>query len=1614
MKHLPLPFILALVFASLCPLHAQVGNNNPSGASGIFNGQVNTGCSYDPYTGNATRSITDIAVAGAVGEYPLALVRTSNSRNPSTTEWFGYAGGWNHNYNWTVEDSSRGAQNFRPARYTVNFPDGRAETFRAVTWDTTAYRVRPGADTPAQSSSSGVRERLVPINPPGNMYAYLILPDGGKVKFGATQYSSNGQFYYKYKAASIIDPYGLETSFTYEVVGNGLRRLTKVTEPAGRYLQFSYATPNGPRISQVQEFINGIGRRAVQYYYSYTMLDHVVYYSNPNWTASYQYTGSNIGQNLPPLLWTCDDPMYPGPMRRIAYQYKPATPNNPDGTTPVYGQILKERYWDGVVGHETIGQSVSELTVGESPNVTWKRKEIRGDGKTRTFVYSSGGHVTWASDFTGDQSTQIYNSTTKYVNATINFNRIQTDYTNNVLTGNVEVITYPTTQVDTPNQTQRPTARYQYGWAHCPDPNNRDANNPYYLYSVTDEGNHTTTFTRDTNKRVTRIDYPDGGYETFDYNGFGEILSHRIITGSTETFTYDGRGLKQTYRNPDNASNNPTARYQYDAYDRVSDVTDVLGSLGDANHTISFSYNLRGQLAVTTLPNDNGSRHTVTNYYNDDGTLRSQENELYQSTQYTYDDYRRLKTVTPPGRGWGDNGTYTTYLYYGANASDDPGDYKFADSNATFVVLPSGKRTAGVYDDNRRRTSVTVGSGSEAALTGYGYDNVGNLTSVTNPLDHANVSTLYDDRNRPYSVIVGDQVTRLTYDTAGRKKTISRPNGQVITYESYDLMNRVLEQSATQTPTGTARANYTYYAPGEGQPVGFLKEFIDPSLYGNPPTDKYTYTYDSMGRKSAVTYPAEPGSGVRRVERWTYDNAGRLQQYTNRANVHQSFSYDGLKRLTDFSWDDGLTPGVHFDYDVASRLTGVTNTNAIITRAYYNDNVLRSETESIAGGDAKTVSYSYDADSNRANTTYPTPESYGFGYTYTGRNQLRSVNNYATFGYDTRGNLTSRNLVAINKQSTYSYDTLDRVTQIVHPLKGSASRTFNYGYYPHSNDRKWTQRLIVPNSVEHNKGEVFSYDQADQVTAVQLDIASPNTANPGDQTILYDSNGNRMWYAPPGVNKHYDPDSNHPLSKLNQYTGVTINGSLYNLAYRADANLAQYDRNNSSYSYDAQNRVTSATVGGVTMYFAYDGLNRQVSRKIAANGTPTYNVWDGWDLIEEYQLDNHHHATTTAVYLYGAGGIISAVTNGQFRYYYQDGSGSTALLTDSTGQLLEWYRYDLDGTPFFHNPNDTQRNPNQSGYGVRHLFTGQQWYGDIGLYDLRNRFYSPDLGRFLQSDPIGFRGGNNLYRYCGNNPVTRRDRFGLQDAVTPPEGWSAEVHVTGSEIPDPIDPGGTGAPSGGGGGGGAGEAGGGNPKFSGITFSYGKPTRKSNSNTQQQPPGVMVPFDIYHPTTTAEFIIAGNIIEYGDTTDTITPFNPLDFFTWGIAGLLRTSVESAAAKVIGTPYGRAIQSTSAEAQAALRQIRSGATVYKGGVLGRSETSASQFLSLENPLNPGYASRYGIPPQNANFNFILSGRVQPGAPLITRPAAGVAPNIEAGVEGVTTPGSFIMDSFYMPE
>jgi hypothetical protein len=116
---------------------------------------------------------------------------------------------------------------------------------------------------------------------------------------------------------------------------------------------------------------------------------------------------------------------------------------------------------------------------------------------------------------------------------------------------------------------------------------------------------------------------------------------------------------------------------------------------------------------------------------------------------------------------------------------------------------------------------------------------------------------------------------------------------------------------------------------------------------------------------------------------------------------------------------------------------------------------------------------------------------------------------------------------------------------------------------------------------------------------------------------------------------------------------------------------------------------------------------------------------------------------------------------------------------------------------------------------------------------------------------------------------------------------------------------------------------------------------------------------------------------------------------------------------VRTPYGTAIQSSSAAAMETRVAVQQGATVFKGGVLGRSEAAASQFLATECPLNAGFAGRYGLPAKNSAFDFILIGRVRPGAPVITRPAPGIPPNPGGGIEAVVNPGDFIIEVFHMP-
>ena len=127
------------------------------------------------------------------------------------------------------------------------------------------------------------------------------------------------------------------------------------------------------------------------------------------------------------------------------------------------------------------------------------------------------------------------------------------------------------------------------------------------------------------------------------------------------------------------------------------------------------------------------------------------------------------------------------------------------------------------------------------------------------------------------------------------------------------------------------------------------------------------------------------------------------------------------------------------------------------------------------------------------------------------------------------------------------------------------------------------------------------------------------------------------------------------------------------------------------------------------------------------------------------------------------------VATPQVYYYHYDALGNIVALSDNNGDIVERYGYDAYGNVSIHTSagaNGMWMDPDDdvayaSAKGNPYLFTGRRYDSDTALYYYRARYYSPDLGRFISADPIGYLGGLNLYSYCGNNPINWIDPYGL-------------------------------------------------------------------------------------------------------------------------------------------------------------------------------------------------------------------------------------------------------------
>ena len=161
-------------------------------------------------------------------------------------------------------------------------------------------------------------------------------------------------------------------------------------------------------------------------------------------------------------------------------------------------------------------------------------------------------------------------------------------------------------------------------------------------------------------------------------------------------------------------------------------------------------------------------------------------------------------------------------------------------------------------------------------------------------------------------------------------------------------------------------------------------------------------------------------------------------------------------------------------------------------------------------------------------------------------------------------------------------------------------------------------------------------------------------------------------------------------------------------------------------------------------------------------------MYDGWNLIQETTTTDSGESTEYYVWgldlsgsLQGAGGIggllMRQMDSGEFLYLY-DANGNVGQLVDaSTGSLAAQYEYDPFGNTIVANGSEAGSNPFRFSTKYFDEETGLSYYG--------YRYYSPELGRWINRDPIKEDGGLNLYGFVGNGPINKFDLLGLATVI---------------------------------------------------------------------------------------------------------------------------------------------------------------------------------------------------------------------------------------------------------
>ena len=552
-----------------------------------------------------------------------------------------------------------------------------------------------------------------------------------------------------------------------------------------------------------------------------------------------------------------------------------------------------------------------------------------------------------------------------------------------------------------------------------------------------------------------------------------------------------------------------------------------------------------------------------------------------------------------------------------------------------------------------------------------------------------------------------------------------------------------------------------------------------------------------MGRKTALALLCAMGGlgaapavlAATTVTQYTYDAGNNVTTVTDPRGLITAYNVDGLGQLWGVSSPD--TGTTTYNYDAYGRRISLTRANGVTTT--YGYDALNRPTTVSAGGQIQT--FAYDSCTNGVGRLCTASDATGAtAYTYTpegwiaGRSFSISGTAYALgYGYDAVGHLATVTYPD-GHLATYSYSH-GAVSGITFTI-GSSQLTAasNVTWRPMDAALAgWTSSNGLSNTLAYDTdGRLtgidvpgveslgYSYDAADRLTGVANTLDGTQS-----QDFGYDDQSRLVSMYSPSQGASYGYDANG-----NRITSVTGAGTS-NTGYSAGSNrlVSTTGANPESYGYDAQGNLT--TLGGATAY-QYDAFNRMST----AGGMSYYVNPEGQRLRKAGSLGVTYFAPDASGtllaenadgawidYVWLGGRLIGRAMNGQLEAIHDDQLGRPQVVTNAA-QVVVWSAQNL---PFTRNVTVSSSAPLNIG------FPGQYYDQETGLWNNGFRDYDAALGRYVESDPLGLKGGINIYAYVGGNPLSNVDPLGLDwqlswtiasgSVAVPGAGASANVTV---------------------------------------------------------------------------------------------------------------------------------------------------------------------------------------------------------------------------------------------